>query len=170
MKQRVFFALIMFCCFFQLQAQKYNTAIGLRMGDEFGYSLKQRVFNKVTAEFIYQDGLITNQQFASAMLQQHHNLLGKRFNLYLGAGYFKSWEPSGVSDDPLNIQTGIPLIIGGEFTIGRINISTDVMPIYYLTGDNKTSFSKRSGISIRYVFWKRKRGISKLWKKIRFWK
>jgi len=152
-----------------LTAQKYNTAMGIRMGDELGYSLKQRVFKKVTAEFVYEEGIITDKQFASATLQQHHNLIGKRVNFYVGAGYFNEWESPEEIDQPIALSTGIPMTFGAEITIGRINISTDVMPIYYLTGSNKSSFSKRSGISLRYVFWKRKGSISKLWDKVKFW-
>lgn len=155
--------------FIQLHAQKYNTIGGIRMGDDLGFTVKQRIADKLTAEIIYSDGLITDQRLASANIQSHHRLLGKRLNFYLGAGYLQTWAPSEISDEAFTTQTGIPLVIGAEFTIGRLNISTDVMPIYYLTGVNKSNFSRRSGISIRYVFWKRKSSKKKLWEKLKFW-
>ena len=81
-------------------------------------------------------------------------MITKRLNFYVGAGIQKGWtgELDSLSDgDPF----GFPLIGGVEFTISNLVLSYDFKPVINVLGGN--SFDVQTGISLRYVFWKRPR-------------
>jgi len=155
------------------QAQSYDTAIGLRMGDDFGYTIKQRVGKKQSLEMIYSDGMLTDNKILLGIFEHHMPLLSRRFNVYMGAGYGVRWNFNGTGVDAgYNRQSVVPIVIGGELSIGRFNISTDIIPLYILDKERDRALEKFSAISIRYILFKRKpNGIFKKinFKKLAFW-
>jgi len=69
-----------------VSAQKYTTAVGLRIGSGFGISVQQRLWDKYTAEAIVQKNLFRDGTNISALVEQHNKLLFKGLNFYIGAG------------------------------------------------------------------------------------
>ncbi len=136
----------------QLSAQSYNTAVGLRLGTDWGLTIQQRVAKFTTVEAIIQQSFGKDETSVSLLLEQHKRLISKRFNFYIGAGIQKGW--SGELDslnegDPF----GIPLIAGAEFTINKLVLSYDFKPVINVLGGSP--FVVQSGLSLRYVFWSR---------------
>lgn len=131
--------------------QRYGTAVGMRLGTDWGLTVQQRVARHLSAEFIAQSSLQREEILLTAMVQQHNPVLGRRFNLYFGGGLHKGWisaDPeTGIAPrDPF----GITLIGGLEFSLGRLNLSYDLKPAINISGGEK-NFYTQSGISIRYI-------------------
>ena len=145
-----------------LSAQRYGTALGMRLGTDWGLTLQQRLTKRITIEGIAQSSLQREEVLLTGMVQKHNPILGRRLNLYLGAGLHKGWtsaaentETAATVEDPF----GVTLVGGIEFTLARINIGYDLKPAINLRGGEKRFYSQ-SGISIRYVLIK-----DKIWRK-----
>jgi hypothetical protein len=134
------------------QTQSYMTAMGLRMGSNFGVSLQQKIIGHLTAEGIVTSTAVTNQTTATALLEMHNSLISKRFNFYVGGGFHQRWQPSDEGSD-LNLR-GVTAIAGAEMTLGRINIAWDYKPVYHLNASAQP-FESETAVSLRYVFVKR---------------
>jgi len=142
---------LLLCANFAL-GQSYNTAVGLRMGTEWGLTLRQRFYKNYAAEMLLQSSLQREETQLTLLGLSHKPLLTRRLNFYYGAGFHKGWaDQLEVSyEDPW----GIDFIAGLELTIGSINLSYDYKPAINLSGGEKTFYSQ-TGISLRYVIWKR---------------
>ena len=145
-----------------ISAQSYNTAFGLRMGTEWGFTAKQRVLKHTTIEGIFQSSLKREEIMLTVLGEQHFRLLTRRFNVYLGGGFHKGWRTTEPQyDDAGNLINdyenpfGLTLIGGAEITLGRLNISYDFKPAINLSGGS-SPFYYQTGISLRYVLFKRK--------------
>jgi hypothetical protein len=139
------------------------------LGDDFGFSFSQRILNHTTIEANVSDGLFSQNKYLTLAAKQHHNVLTRRFNVFIGAGYFGQSSIAEVKEDPdfLFRNHGVMAVFGGEFTLGRINISVDYSPRYtFSNGYNSNHLSADSALSIKYVLWKRKSGIKKFFEKI----
>lgn len=154
---------------FNLAGQSYNTAGGIRLGTDWGLTLQQRVGKHATVEGIIQKGFWREEATVTLLGEYHFPLIFRRFNFYTGGGLHKGWTTSSeqLYDDPF----GITLIGGVEATVGRLNISWDFKPAINLEGGERKVYAQ-SGVSLRYVFWKRdgirdwfKKGKWKFWKK-----
>ena len=137
-------------------AQSYNTALGMRLGTDYGVSVKQRIAKKTSLEAIIQSSLQREEAQVTLLGEQHLPLISRRFNVYAGGGLHKGWvtregtESNPVYKDPF----GLSLIAGIEFTLGRLNVSYDFKPAVNLTGGRHTIYSQ-TGVSLRYVVAKR---------------
>lgn len=151
--------------YFNTSGQTYFTAGGLRLGNDYGLTMKQRLFKKTTIEAILytKDNGKSNLGF-TLLADKHRSLITRNFNLFYGAGM--SWKWEYINQESLEKRTsfGIPLQAGIEFTIGRINLSWDYTPILYISS-NSNAFNSLKGLSVRYVFINKKEG-KKLAKKI----
>ncbi|MEN0003961.1 MAG: hypothetical protein AAF798_07450 [Bacteroidota bacterium] len=165
------------CCLFfavALSAQSYNTAFGLRMGTEWGFTAKQRIAKKTTLELIGQSSLQREEFTLTLLAEQHFPILFRRFNVYLGGGFHKGWasdppiENGQLAYEPYEDPFGLSIIMGAELTLGRLNVSYDFKPAINIEGGQR-NFYYQTGISLRYVLFKRRWKIFK--KKInwRFW-
>lgn len=167
-KYLLFITLFVFLSFFQqAEAQRYGTAVGLRMGSNdfsrtFGLSAQQRVLKHVTLEGIVQSDFSRNTTF-HLLVESHKPIISKRFNYYYGAGLSSGWEESKVKD-PESMQiihtygnptTGVDLIAGIEMTILNTVISLDYKPNVNLMG-REEFFRGQVGISARTVLVKTK--------------
>jgi hypothetical protein len=156
MKKIAFFAL--FLTLFQpIFGQSYKTAFGVRLGDGIGFSLNQHLFESNTLEIIARPNLTNSQRFGiSAIFKNHHQLLTRATNWYIGGGGHYYFNKSSDASD-FQSPAGITGIFGVEATLRKLNFSFDWKPEVHLIGDQKNAFSSGAGFSIRYVFAKRER-------------
>ncbi|HKK77617.1 MAG TPA: hypothetical protein VJ953_21235 [Saprospiraceae bacterium] len=138
------------------KAQSYNTAAGLRLGTDWGLTVKQRVYDNITGEFIVQSSLFRDETMLTLLAAQHQRFIGKRFNIYYGGGIHKGWLPAEFEGSEIRDPFGIDFIGGIDLTIAGINISYDLKPGVNLSGGQSTIFLQ-SGLSARYVFAKNDR-------------
>ncbi len=149
-------------------AQSYNTAFGLRFGDDLGFSFTQRILDHTTVDLNASDGLFSQHKFVSLQMRSHYGVITRRFNFFLGAGGFVRARSLG-SDEVFDVShiKGVSGVMGAEFTLGRINISLDYMPQYILNKDySGQKLTADSALSVKYVLWKRKSKIKKFLEKI----
>lgn len=165
-----------FTCLFAT-AQSYNTAFGLRVGTEWGFTVKQRILSHTTLEGIFQSSLEREEVMLTALAEQHFRLLTRRFNVYLGGGFHKGWRTGEIEyDDAGNAINdydnpfGLTIIFGAEITLGRLNLSYDFKPAMNISGGSQR-FYYQTGVSLRYVLFKRKWKVFKKKKNFnwKFW-
>jgi hypothetical protein len=169
MKKVFFIALLAFGAIIA-KAQSYNTAIGLRFGDDLKFSLSQRILNHTTLEANLSDGLFSDYKYASLVMKKHQSLVTRRLNFFVGGGYYgQSLIKDNVEVPDFTYNNhGLIATMGFEFTIGRINLSIDYSPQYALARDyTGRKLTADSALSFKYVIWKRKNHtIKKFIKKI----
>lgn len=164
----IFFAVGMLCVSLQLAAQSYNTALGLRLGSDWGITAQQRIADHTTIEGILQSSFARKEVVLSLLAEQHYKIISRRFNIYVGGGLHKGW----LTDDKMEAKDpfGISLIGGLEFTMGRINLSYDFKPAINLIGGESWIYFHQ-GLSARYVIIKRESAVRNRLRDInwRFW-
>lgn len=148
-------------------AQRYGTAVGLRLGNSdngrtFGISAQQRLFDRISFEGILQSDFNSNSTL-SFLLEKHNPIISKRFNYYYGAGVSFGRETSSYKDKVNkelvqtygNSTVGVDLIGGVELTVANTVISLDYKPNVNLSGRSEF-YRGQVGISARVVLVKSK--------------
>jgi hypothetical protein len=161
-----------------VQAQRYGTSAGLRLGSNdlsrtVGISVQQRIMKHLTIEGIAQSDFNTNSTL-HLLLERHHPIISKRFNYYYGAGFsfgleesvFKNPDTKEIIHTYGNATTGVDLIAGLEMTIANATISLDYKPNINMAG-REEFFRGQVGISARMVLVKSKEQNKKRRKKAR---
>ena len=134
-------------------AQKYHTAVGLRLGaGNYGLTIQQKILEKTTLEGL---GLVgTREVSGGLLLEQHFRILGPSLNYYFGAGaHLGNHKDDGVF-------TGLDAIAGVEYKIPitRLVLSADFKPSVEFGAGDWARFP--TAISVRYIFLKdRNRGL-----------
>lgn len=149
--QRFFPLFLMFMGLAHLAvAQKYRTALGVRVGkSEFGVTMQQKLFEKVTLEGIGSVG--SRDASGTLLLERHFPLLGKSFNYYLGAGaHIGALKEQG-------FFYGADAIVGAELRVPLfpLVVSADVKPAFHAQHENWVSMG--GGFSLRYILVKDKK-------------
>lgn len=144
-----------------LHAQSYKTAFGVRVGTEFGFTVKQKVLKRTTIEAILHSSFRKEEFQLSVIAERHFPLVSRRLNVYTGAGFHKSWRYEG--DSTSVNPAGLTAIIGAEISLGRFNISYDIKPIINFKG--RPIFDAQTGISLRYIVF-RDSWVKKMKKKL----
>ena len=171
-------SILLFTIAFRTEAQRYGSAVGLRMGSNdysrtIGISAQQRVFKHITLEGILQSDFNKNST-AHLLVEVHRPIVSKRFNYYYGAGFSVGWEESFVKDKGTkqilhtygNSTSSVDLIAGVELSILNTVISLDYKPNFNLSG--REEFVRgQIGISARMVLVKSKEQDKKRRKKAR---
>lgn len=133
-------------------AQKYNTALGARLGGgNYGITLQQRVASRVTIEAIAGLG---QREFTGTVLGEYHfGILGPSLNYYLGAG-----GHLGHNKDAGDFG-GFDGMVGVEYKVAFLPLvlSFDFKPTVEIHSDDYARFP--TAFSIRYVLIKRKSGL-----------
>ena len=133
-------------------AQKYNTALGARLGGgNYGITLQQRVASRITIEGIA--GLGEREYSGTVLGEYHFGILGPSLNYYFGAG-----GHVGHNKD-LGGFSGLDGLVGIEYKVAFLPVvlSFDFKPTVEFNADNYARFP--TAFSIRYVFIKRKSGL-----------
>jgi hypothetical protein len=148
-----------------VSAQKYDIVAGAKIADGIGISGAYRFADKYTAEILLKPSTFSEYSLGSIMAKRHFGILGsKRFNVFAGAGLFTLNHDTNLSEAPKVNAAGIGFTLGAELTMGRINISTDYMPLFTV---NESTFNKdyysNGGITVRYVFDKRETKVKQKW-------
>ena len=150
--------LFLICTALILNAQSYNTTLGMRLGTDWGLTVKQRIANNTTLEGIVQSSLQREEAIFTLMGTQHLPFITRRLNVYTGGGLHKGW--GGVALDrngeAYKNPFGVSLIGGIELTLARLNLTYDFKPAFNLIGGERTVYLQ-TGISLRYVIIKRGR-------------
>jgi len=136
-----------------VSTQSYDTAMGMRLGTDWGLSIQQRVAKRTTIEAIFQNSFRRDEAMLTIMGEQHMNFITRRFNLYTGGGLHKGWANPEEGEDYQD-PWGLSLIAGLELSLGRLNLSYDIKPAFNLQGGDRFLYIQ-SGLSLRYVILKR---------------
>lgn len=136
--------------FSSLQAQDYDTALGVRLGSANGISIKHFI-NQTTAV----EGLLVYRRngFRVIGMAVGHIPLGRKTDTYL---YFGGGGHIGYNNLLITERThynvgGIDAMLGIEFGIPRHNASLafDIKPMYELWGGKGFS-GNNGGVSLRF--------------------
>ncbi len=137
----------------QLHAQQYITAAGIRLASNPGLSLQQHLWGRYTAEAMMQQGILNRQTRFTFLLEQHHKLLYKGLDLYLGAGPHIGWyKPISIlkSSNSTKTMGGLSLVGGAELAVQRWLVSVDYKPSLS-AGAGLHIFQSEAAISARYI-------------------
>jgi hypothetical protein len=151
-----YFAVLGFCLLtLVVDAQRYDFVAGLKFSDGIALSGAYRFADEVTGEVLLKPDIFSDYSMASIMAKRHFSILGsRRFNAFAGGGLFTLSDD--IADKLSANASGIGFTLGMEMTIGRINVSTDYMPLFTVNqNDLNRNYYSNSGISVRYVFDKR---------------
>jgi hypothetical protein len=133
-------------------AQKYNTALGARLGSgNYGITLQQRVASRVTIEGIA--GLREREYSGTVLAQYHFGILGPSLNYYFGAG-----GHLGHNKDTGGFS-GLDALVGVEYKVAflPVVVSFDFKPSLEFSNDDYARFP--TAFSVRYVLFKRKTSL-----------
>jgi hypothetical protein len=122
----------------------------MRLGTEWGVSLKQRVYESWTAEFLIQADRKNKESALTVLGVDHKPILSRRLNLFFGGGFHIPLQQqlNVIREDGF----GVCAAAGLEFTFARLNFTWDYIPVLI---PSSFSFRMQSAMSIRYVFIKR---------------
>lgn len=135
-----------------VQAQKYHTAAGLRLGkNNYGLTVQQKIFEKTTLEGL---GLVGSREVSATVLaERHFGILGPSLNYYFGAGGHlgRNKDTGGFG--------GFDALAGVEYKVAFVPIvlSLDFKPTLEINSDDWARFP--TAFSIRYVIIKDKSSI-----------
>lgn len=169
MRKSTFVILLVITFVANLNAQKYNTAVGLRAGNDLGFAIDQRIFKKHSLQLIHESALFSNEIRTSLTARKHYPLITRRFNMYLGAGGMVK-KTLNEQDVPNPFMPGIQTTAGIELVVGKIQIAADFSPSFII-GERRNSprFDSSSAVSLKYIIWKRKSKTKQRLKKLAFW-
>ncbi|MCH8515890.1 MAG: hypothetical protein LAT68_06135 [Cyclobacteriaceae bacterium] len=133
--------------FFELQAQRYSTAAGLRFGaDQYGLSVRQRFLPNTNAEGLF---TLNQREYRGTLLVAHHfPIFGRGFNFYLGGGgHYGELKDFGAT-------YGVDAQMGVEWKVPAtpIIVSAEVKPAYHIQHENW--FDLQGAISVHYIILK----------------
>ena len=148
--------MLTWCILTTVQAQMYNTGIGVRIGVDNGISLKHFVSDKNAVE-----GIVTFYKGINATAlyewQREHDFDVKGLAWYYGVGghvgfWNKNKSPFNEEGSGTKAVIGLDGVIGLEYLFENapITVGLDVRPIVNLIGDDGLWF--QAGINVRYVF------------------
>jgi hypothetical protein len=138
-----------------LLSQSYITSFGPRLYNNIGFSIQQRIEKNTTIELVIQNNKNLENPGLSLLCEQHFPLFTKRLNTYIGLGTHYFWDNQYLNNDSYK-PFGLSTVVGLEFTIRRLNLSYDIMPLANFN-ENGMHFSSSTALSLRYVIIKQKK-------------
>lgn len=138
--------------------QSYNTTAGLRLGDGIGMTIRQRVLKRTSIEGIFYQHHKSDQTIAGIMAAHHMPVLTRRLNLYIGGG--PGWIFANADEGNSSSDQAIMGNAGLEFTLGKINLSWDFIPVIPMSREGQ-GLTTLTAFSLRYVVFKKSKGNKK---------
>lgn len=135
------------------QAQKYRTAVGLRLGkNNTGLSVQQKILEHVTLEGL---ALLAPRDYSATLLaERHFGILGPSLNYYVGGGgHLGRHQDTGTFG-------GLDVIVGAEYKLplSRFVLSLDIKPtLEFGLGPEADQSRFPTAFSVRYIFVKEKK-------------
>jgi len=167
---RILLLLVTLTWGFCLQAQKYTTAAGIRLGTGIGITVQQSIGDNKTIEAIVQKGVFNDLTSVSVLYEQHNKLFSKALNFYVGAGpHIGLYNKNNPKNIDRKNAFGASFIGGLEFKFNKMLLSFDYKPAINLTGGDGF-LDSQAGVSLRYILVKaqsKKQQKNQQWK---FWK
>lgn len=152
--------------FAPVAGQSYRTAAGLRIGNDIALSISQRIVPESTIDLYHESGLFSQKNFTALAYKKHVPVITKRLNIFGGIGPYYQTRKYVVPNDEITSwyrSYGLLLSGGIDFTIGRLNVGYDIMPVVRLGGtDPAGRVSTSSALTLRYVIIKQPKP-SKSW-------
>lgn len=155
--KRFAIAILLFCLStIKLQAQEYQTGLGIRVGFDNGLTVKHFIADRNAIEGIvsfYRQGLLITGLYE---IQNNNAFKVDHLDWYYGFGGHLGFWNEGNSpyneDNKSNTVIGIDGIIGLEYTLTEIpvSLSLDFKPLINLIDDS--GFYGDFALSVRYVF------------------
>lgn len=147
-------------------AQRYKTAVGVRIDGGVNLTVQQYITNGWTAEGIIHTAINSDKFGLTLLGEKHHKILMRGFNFYTGAGLHYYGISANGRDTNASADNvfGLSVIGGAELSIGRLNVAVDWKPELHLSGDQVHPFDwNGASISVRYILAKRERKQVKEW-------
>jgi hypothetical protein len=138
-----------------LQAQDYNTGIGLRGGPSSGLTVKHFLSDKAAFEGIFSSRW--GGWNITGLYEINKPFSTPRLNWYYGAGvHLGSWNGDRnpwFTDKDNHLVIGADLILGIEYNFTEIplNISLDIKPAFNVIG-HSGFWGDEGALSLRYIF------------------
>lgn len=145
--KKLIYILLLICCSSPVFAQKYSTTAGVRISrDNYGFTVKQRVFKSYALEGIIAGS--SNEILGTLLLEKHFPLVGKGLNFYIGGG-----AHMGAIKD-FGSTVGADALVGAELKVPFLPlvVSADVKPAYHVVHEDWFDFN--AGVSVRYIIGK----------------
>jgi hypothetical protein len=131
-------------------AQKYRTAVGVRVGKtDFGFTAQQKILERTTLEGIV--GMGMREGRGTLLIEQHFPIVGKGFNYYLGAGGHVGTLKEYGNFYGLNAIAGVEM----KLPLFPLVASVDVKPAVHVNHENWASV--QGAFSVRYILVKEKK-------------
>lgn len=141
-----------------IKGQRYTTAVGLRMGNDLGMTIQQRIAKEWTLEGIVHSRFESEDVAIHVLAEYHRPVLGRSLNMYFGVGPQLNYRYEITEQ----LDAGVSMVAGLELNLGKLNASLDIMPSYNL-GKAERSFIPNSAFSIRYVLVKESKKYKRKW-------
>ncbi|MCB0737026.1 MAG: hypothetical protein KDC92_05900 [Bacteroidetes bacterium] len=138
-----------FGCVSIVSAQRYNTAVGVRVGTPFGLTAKHFLGSPLAVEGML--GLNVDGFYLVGLLEMHTPLpFGDNWYGYFGAGGHLAMSGNN-NNDPLVIGVDGIAGLGYNFSKFPIDLSLDFNPNLDIINGSGFNFY-RTGFSARYIF------------------
>lgn len=154
MRRCLFYIISIITCFNThfIQAQEYDTSVGIRVGTAYGVTIKHFL-----SEIGAIEGLIVRRQDGFrgiALLEGHFEIADQAF-IFIGGGGHAGFRESGSEGNNAFIA-GVDAIVGFEYVFDRVPFafSVDYKPHYeFVNEDNfEDLYAQNAGVSFRIVF------------------
>jgi hypothetical protein len=153
-----------------LVAQRYVTALGLRVDRGINITGQQYITNGWTIEGILHTSLRSDDLGLTVLAEKHKKILFRGINVYAGAGvhyYSESGDDRNSTNDIAKNIVGLSGIAGAEISIGRFNVSVDLKPDIHFNAVDAFDWNGPA-VSLRYIIIKRqRRGIDDVFDRFR---
>jgi len=140
----------------EINAQSYTTALGVRVGSDYGATIQQRVSKKVTLQGLYYGGFTEENVHANLLAQRHFPIITRRSTLFVGAGVGSHWIYDETNESFDGQRFVVPAVVGLDGRLGRLNVSGDIMPHFALVDKKVNSFNSVASLSVRFILVKKK--------------
>lgn len=133
-----------------INAQRYSTAIGVRISGEYGLNIAQKINDNNTLQLNHEGGFESGDKTTSLHYVRHRGIFGGGLNIFTGIGVNGYYRTSR-TDLPSKYGLRPSATLGAEMTLGRINLAFDWAPTLNLASGVDNRFNATTGLTVRYI-------------------